>query len=704
MATIKTPYGNYILLMWAAIAFFLLVTLNSLYDTRTVADEQTRRLLLSYTRLVESHASATFDRTDLVLKQAAGLLADSELTDPAGLPPSRLAQISSRLKALQADGAGIVAMSLTNAHGVVFANTVGAPPGSYLGDQDYFLQLKGNATHQPAISEAILGRLSGKWGVQVARRIETADGRFAGMVVANVGLDDYFLPFYQSLQLSNGMVIGLWDRQHRLLVRYPQKPERLGQPSPPPREFLDFDAAPSELMFERVSPVDSTSRRVGFRKLTGHPIYAIVGVPRSDYLAAWRDSATRSALAMLLALGGGVAATLMLRHRHNMAQEAQLSAETLHLALTAAQAGAWSMNHRKDTVTWSPEMLTLYGQTRPPRNNEDWYRLVLLEDRERVRGDVERALSQGLAGFRTEFRVPMPDGSVRWIAGIGTSLKDSRGRPLRSLGVNLDVTANKRAEMAVQAARDEALRAKALVEKTSLARSKFLAAASHDLRQPAQSLLLLIDVARPMAIGPMARVVAQMDRALDALRLLLDGLLDISKLDAGVMTARIEPVEATEVLGPLAEEYELRARERGLELRYVPRRCRLMGDRALLERLMRNLLENALRYTPQGKILLGCRTQGDRVAIHVMDTGIGIDSAHQEAIFEEFQQVGNEERDRSQGLGLGLAIVRRIADLMDGEIRLRSVPDRGSDFALLLPRPPAALPAPAQPPALPETV
>ena len=173
---------------------------------------------------------------------------------------------------------------------------------------------------------------------------------------------------------------------------------------------------------------------------------------------------------------------------------------------------------------------------------------------------------------------------------------------------------------------------------------------------------------------------------MDALRLLLDGLLDVSRLDAGLVVPAPKPVPIESILSLLRSEYGMRASEEGLKLDLVPSRLWVHSDPLLLERMLRNLLENALRYTESGRILIGCRRHGETVAIEVHDTGIGMSPNQVENVFEEFYQVGNPERDRTKGLGLGLAIVRRLQRLLGHDIRVSSRLGRGSCFAILLPR------------------
>ena len=223
------------------------------------------------------------------------------------------------------------------------------------------------------------------------------------------------------------------------------------------------------------------------------------------------------------------------------------------------------------------------------------------------------------------------------------------------------------------------------------AKTRFLAAASHDLRQPIHALGLLVttlamlgqrgDVPAPKAIDLAGRARSLVGN----LSGLLNALLDISKLDAGIITADRQPIALNALFDNLKSEFAAEARQRGLAFRVVGREIDVDSDPSLLKTILNNLLSNAFRYTRSGGVLLGCRTRGDAVEIQVWDTGDGIAQHQQELIFEEFLQLHNPERDRSQGLGLGLAIVKRTAALLGHPLRLRSREGRGSLFAITVP-------------------
>ena len=219
------------------------------------------------------------------------------------------------------------------------------------------------------------------------------------------------------------------------------------------------------------------------------------------------------------------------------------------------------------------------------------------------------------------------------------------------------------------------------------AKSRFLAAASHDLRQPMHALGLFVSQLNNRIKDPENRhLTGRIEAAVSALQGLLDALLDVSRLDAGVVTANLSDFRVNSLLERIETAFAPEATDR--EMRFRVARCRLAvhSDPLLLERILINLVANALRYTQSGGILIGCRRRGDRVRIEVWDTGVGIAPEHQQAIFQEFYQVGNPERDRTKGMGLGLSIAARLARLLGGRIDVHSIPGRGSVFAVDVPR------------------
>lgn len=240
------------------------------------------------------------------------------------------------------------------------------------------------------------------------------------------------------------------------------------------------------------------------------------------------------------------------------------------------------------------------------------------------------------------------------------------------------------------AQRTEALQA-AITSKT-----RFLAAASHDLRQPVVAIGLLIGLVRERVSAPDVRhMIDRAHEAVVALEKLLQGLLDLSRLESGAVQPRQEPVSVQALFDAIEAHEGAVALAKGLRLRFRPSSLTVRADPLLLDQLLRNLVSNALRYTERGSVLVSARPRGrDRVCLQVWDSGCGIPRERQAEVFEEFVQLDNPARDRTQGLGLGLAIVTRCANLLGTRVELQSEPGRGSRFSLGLPR--VEAPAPPQ--------
>ncbi|OYY96144.1 MAG: hybrid sensor histidine kinase/response regulator [Polaromonas sp. 28-63-22] len=236
-----------------------------------------------------------------------------------------------------------------------------------------------------------------------------------------------------------------------------------------------------------------------------------------------------------------------------------------------------------------------------------------------------------------------------------------------------------------------------MVERASLEKTRFFASASHDLRQPLHSLGLFGSaIAARLAGTPDEPLARNMMHCVDALEASFSSMLDVSKLDAGVVDVKPEPVALAGVFKRLQASLGRQAEAQGLALRFKPGSKWVLADAALLERMLGNLVHNALKFTQQGGVAVVARTRGAQVSVEVWDSGRGIEAREVPRIFDEFYQVGNLERDRSKGLGMGLAIVRRIAGLLNVPVQVQSRPARGTVFKLLLPR--ADLQASAPPP------
>jgi signal transduction histidine kinase len=293
-----------------------------------------------------------------------------------------------------------------------------------------------------------------------------------------------------------------------------------------------------------------------------------------------------------------------------------------------------------------------------------------------ARAHIERALAGAHAEF--EASVDFAGGMINVVRGFAYPDCDAEGRVVGCFLLLLDVTRERAFEAQLQAARDEAIEA-------IRSKSRFLAAASHDLRQPLHAMTLFVSaLSRRVQAGETAELVGNVDNALRSLRAMIDTLLDISKIDAGLIKPNLAPMPLAELFDALRPGFGATARDRRLEFRIAPTRAKIVADRTLVELALRNLLANAFKFTRSGGVLLGCRRRRGEVGVAVADTGVGVAPDQAERVFEEFHRDKMTATGPNEGIGLGLAIASRLAALMGGRISLRSRPGKGSVFTLWL--------------------
>jgi signal transduction histidine kinase/DNA-binding CsgD family transcriptional regulator len=239
-----------------------------------------------------------------------------------------------------------------------------------------------------------------------------------------------------------------------------------------------------------------------------------------------------------------------------------------------------------------------------------------------------------------------------------------------------DISHQKEAAAALECARVRA-------DSANVAKSRFLAAASHDLRQPLQTLVLLQELLAKVVVGEKAKkLIGRLDRTLGSMSGMLNALLDVDQIEAGTACAEFETFRIDALLDRVTADLACQAEAQRIALRLVPCTLSVCSDPRLLEQMIRNLVSNALKYTKRGRVLLGCRRRNENLSIEVWDTGVGIPEGQLEEIFEEYRQLDNSDRDRSLGLGLGLSIVRRLGSLLDHPVQVRSQFGKGSVFSI----------------------
>jgi PAS domain S-box-containing protein len=385
------------------------------------------------------------------------------------------------------------------------------------------------------------------------------------------------------------------------------------------------------------------------------------------------------AQATILAISLGALVLAALFGERRLHESAILEREArLQEALRAGSVMAFDWDVRADEIRFSQNATEILGlNSQQVLRGTEWLKHIHPEDQPLVASCLDGARPDQ-PSHSIAFRYRRLDGGEVWLEQIAMVQFGSAGKPTRINGLTTDVTERKRFE-------DELSLAWKTAELADRAKSSFLAAASHDLRQPLQTLKLLQAALEPHHPSGEARnLVAGIGQSLDTMTSILSSLLDVNRLESGNLRPSVSEFSLNEIFEPLAGDFGAPARERGLRLRIVRSRLIIRSDRSMLAEMIRNLLSNAVRYTDRGRILLGCRRAGDNVRIEVWDSGVGITEDQLPHIFHEYYQ-GTDGAERG-GFGLGLAIVKRLGEILDHRVEVRSIAGKGTRFFIEVPR------------------
>lgn len=610
-------------------------------------------------------------------------------------------------------------INLTGADGVILCSTNTLLPGRTIADRMHVRAAleSGGFTVGEFIRQRHNGKPAMPFGLAIHRN--SADGPPVGVVTALIDLgwlerylSEHPLPDNASLMVADGNGI--------VLAHTPARPGTVGSALPPRfRPLLEADAVGTA----QLMGIDGVERVFAYVPLSAgvRHIFVAIGIDRDAAMGSIDDALWRSLIWIAATLLLGLLAAFLTAGRHlyrpvaalistterwragdrsarvgavdgpemtRLGQAFDALAEDLERQMQAREEASAALraseerfralvenaphmmwvNHPDGTLEFVNAAFRAYTGRKTTEANrmEDLHP----EDVERVQAIRARAIAAG-EPHEYELRLLRADGTFRWHLSRTHPIRQG-GRIVAWFGGAVDIHD-------IHHARDAA-------EEAGRSKSRFLAAASHDLRQPMQSILLFAEVLRPyLGDGPGLDALGRLQHGLEVLKGLLDGLLDISRLDAGIVAPQFEEFRASDLLRSLNDAYAPLAQEKGLDWQVAPCHAAIRSDRVLLGRMLRNLVENAIRYTDRGGVLVECGVQGDRLLIGVRDSGSGIPADQIDRVFEELYQIDNPERDRNQGLGLGLAIVRRLSNLLDHPVTVRSLPGQGSLFSIAVP-------------------
>jgi PAS domain S-box-containing protein len=588
---------------------------------------------------------------------------------------------------------------------------------SDLDHYQHFTNFQGDSLYVGATRR---GRVSGKFQYRLARPI-VRNGVFDGLVVVSL-LPDHLTDFYRDTSLGPNSTVTMMTQDQRLIARHPlASPELYGQVISNLTKNYGISTAPGEegRVLGVVSSFDKIQRDAFYKNLSDYPLTLVIGVAEQDLADGLAEPRRNlGLLAAVFSLFSILICALVLRmigknrqlaksESASRKSEALLQSSEARLkSIFDASPDALLICDDQGTICMGNRQVeSLFGYSIDELLGQPVEILLPTSIRSRhpslrntfVAAPSVRPMGPGLGlkGRRkdgSECDVEISLSPIQTDRGlyIASAMRDITERKL--LAAELEQHRNRLAEL-VDIRTQELAEAKGEAERANNAKSRFLAAASHDLRQPLAALRLYNNVLMSKVTLPQQDLVACMDDCIVNLSGLLTDLLDLSKLEAGVVKPNITNFSVFELLSTLESVYLLKAQAKGLRLRFAPTRLTGRGDPVLFKRLLGNLIENAIRYTPRGGIVVGCRRRQGRTWIEVWDSGIGIAPDQTASIFEEFKQLGDQAR--TQGSGLGLAIAAKTATLLGLDINVRSRPGHGSVFAIELPLgQPDALPAP----------
>lgn len=573
-------------------------------------------------------------------------------------------------------------------------------PNISLADRPYFNQYLQNESLVRAVSEPVQSRSGKGWFVASTRRISTPRGQLVGVAVAAVELDS-LARLYRMLDLQPGQRVSLLHANGTLLASYPD------EGSQPGRSFADFPIFSKHLLQQRAGTFITSGspwnyeRVVSYRAVDRQPLVVVVSTRLENVLATWKRAVAWAvaALVMLTLITAGAVLFFVERGRERVRAHRHQAAEAAATAVAGANAKfraffeqqsifACVVGPMGEIVEMNRALREAAAEVAPgtPFWECDWWCAPASQP-----AALHNGFIFALAGntFRRESTFQASTGSVQLVELALSPVRDEQGAVLAVAAVCVDVTRRKHQE--------EKLRLFAQnLSDVDRRRGEFLATLSHELRNvltPVLHCAQLLELSPPGS-DETARAHRVLKAQLEQMGHLVDELLDVSRIDSGKLQLASESFDLRGVLARAAAASQVSMDKAGhrFETDIPEGELLLQGDPARLQQVFTNLLANAAKYTPpRGRVSLAARQEGRETIVEVTDDGIGIPVEAQASVFEMFEQVGTHSDHRQGGLGIGLALVRKIVSLHGGHVEVFSMgPGTGSTFTVYLPTPAGA--------------
>ena len=451
LETFRQPTVRLIGGIWITVLIFVFFVANASLNARQEALTRARFDALAEANLVAEHAANIIDLADVTLLTVKDILTDEDLNRNIGLPAKRLAFLNSSLKDLQHRARGILSLSITDTHGIVFSNSLDVAPGVSLASRDYFIAIKKQPQSDPVISQAVLGRVSKRWGIQVARRLEFKDGRFAGMLVANVGLPESFDTFYEQLTAGKRDVVALYDEDSRLISRFPRADQLLGKSLPPNGVSDALKNRMLEGVIEQKSVVDGEVRLFAFRRSPRYNLYALVAPVKTDVLAVWIKAVTLNVVYCLLAIVAGLYFTYLIRKSDKSIDEIESVRNHLEAIANGGASLIWTSGLDKVCDYLNEPWLKFFGLDLAEGLKLGWIHGIHPDDQAYCLNTYAARFEQQTS-FEMQYRRQHASGEYRWILDQGNPRFGANGDFIGYIGFCYDITERFKADAQIRQA------------------------------------------------------------------------------------------------------------------------------------------------------------------------------------------------------------------------------------------------------------